>query len=336
MTRGAALLALSSVAAGCSLPPHVSPGAGGGVRIISSNDGMHGRPYGIVVDATSIYWTTTFTAALNPPEPAWLMKAPLAGGAPVALAMWRDDTSVNPHLLAVNDTTIYWTNFLPTSGSLMSMPIGGGAVTTLVENQNNPHALVIDKDNVYWTNYSDGTVVKMPLAGGEVTPLAIGQALPNMLAIDGTNVYWTTSGGGTVMQTPLDGNGPLVTIASNQVRPYGVVVDATNVYWTTSGSPPDGGPPNGTVMKQALAGGPPVALASSQNGPYNIAIDATNVYWSNFPNDNTSVGALMTVPIAGGTPTVLASADSFGIAVDDTSLYWTDYLSGVVEKLTPK
>jgi len=115
-----------------------------------------------------------------------------------------------------------------------------------------------------------------------------------------------------------------------------VVVDATNVYWTTSGSPVDGGPPNGTVMKLALAGGPPVALASNQDGAYNIAIDATNVYWSNFPNDNVSIGALMTVPIAGGAPVALVPANSYGIAVDATTIYWTDFKSGVVEKLTPK
>ena len=117
--------------------------------------------------------------------------------------------------------------------------------------------------------------------------------------------------------------------------PYAVAVDATNLYWTNSGSPTDAAWPDGTVMKMPLAGGEAVALASNQPGPFNLVVDATNVYWTNYDNGGPN-GALMIVPIAGGTPTPLAAAHSYGIAVDATTIYWTDFISGVVEKLTPK
>ena len=45
----------------------------------------------------------------------------------------------------------------------------------------------------------------------------------------------------------------------------------------------------------------------------------------------------MKVPWMGGTPTTLVSTQNdVGIAVDATSVYWTDYIRGTVMKVTPK
>jgi sugar lactone lactonase YvrE len=51
-------------------------------------------------------------------------------------------------------------------------------------------------------------------------------------------------------------------------------------------------------------------------------VDSTSVYWT-ASND----GTVMEVPIGGGTPVALASLQSYptGIAVDGTSVYWTNY-----------
>jgi hypothetical protein len=47
--------------------------------------------------------------------------------------------------------------------------------------------------------------------------------------------------------------------------------------------------------------------------------------------------SLMKVPLSGGAPTTIASqADVRGLAVDATSVYWTDGTKGTVMRLTPK
>jgi len=76
-----------------------------------------------------------------------------------------------------------------------------------------------------------------------------------------------------------------------------------------------------------------MALAPGGNNPARIAVDGANVYWV----DQSPGGALMKVPISGGSPTTLYTGGvPSGVAVDDTSVYWTDSTNGTVMKLTPK
>jgi hypothetical protein len=98
-----------------------------------------------------------------------------------------------------------------------------------------------------------------------------------------------------------------------------MAIDATSVYWTDCGDPD-----LGRVQKVSKAGGPVVPLASG-NRLSGIAVDSTNVYWVAGTTDASS-GSIMIVPVAGGTPTVLApeSGEPAHIAVDASFVYWGD------------
>lgn len=170
--------------------------------------------------------------------------------------------------------------------------------------------------------------------GYTAVALACGQNTPSGIAVHNGVVYWTNYyAGGAVMSVPVTGGTP-TTIATNQDWPWAIAVDDNNVYWTnydngsagTVGAPGLGQTTSGTVMKVAVTGGTPVMLDQGLEGPFGLAIDATNVYYT-----NAGGGRIKSVPIAGGTATVLATDQvPLGIAVDGTSVYWVSFFNGTV------
>jgi hypothetical protein len=91
-------------------------------------------------------------------------------------------------------------------GSLNSVPIGGGATTTLNTGLTSAgaHGLALDPTTLYLTG--DAAVHAVDIAGGATPPVTLfagdAAAPPFGVAVDGTSIYWTNF---------LAGSGPVVT-----------------------------------------------------------------------------------------------------------------------------
>jgi hypothetical protein len=137
------------------------------------------------------------------------------------------------------------------------------------------------------------------------------------LAVGGGFAYYTTDH--AVRRVSLEGGDP-ETIADGQLPTGAIALSERYVYWA-----------NGQVQGQArvlrapLAGGMPEVVASGLHFPGAIAMDATDVY---FIESCCSSQALWRIAKAGDArPIKLADIPArtfaFGLAVDRTSVYWT-------------
>jgi hypothetical protein len=135
--------------------------------------------YGITTDATSVYWTT-FSA------PCAVMKAPLGGGAPVALATVSSGAGSG---IAVDASHVY----AGAGQTVVKIPLAGGAPVTLATSGG--QGIAIDESYVYFTNFSSsGKVQKVAKSGGPAIVLATDQSMPWGIAVDATSVYWVNAG----------------------------------------------------------------------------------------------------------------------------------------------
>jgi hypothetical protein len=122
------------------------------------------------------------------------MKVLQAGGTPVRLASGQGGVGRG---IAVDGASVYWTrNGVggAGNGTVMKMPVDGGAPTALASGTSNATAIAVDARSIYWVSFDigGGSLMRMPLDGGTPTTLA-SRVSPSDLAVDATNVYFTMS-----------------------------------------------------------------------------------------------------------------------------------------------
>ncbi|XP_078588481.1 uncharacterized protein LOC144869249 [Branchiostoma floridae x Branchiostoma japonicum] len=209
--------------------------------------------------------------------------------------------------------------FLPGYFLFLQYTVGNGA--------HKPTAVDYDRtgDFIYWTsvNGADSVVARFPYQTGTILGLDGELASePEGIAVDpiSRNLYWTDTGTDRIIVSRLDGSFRKSLITQGLDEPRAIVVDPNSgwMYWTDWGSPPK-------IERARMDGTERSVIVNIGQGqwPNGLALDAAanRLYWSNGGS-----GEIWTSGVTGSNPRrIFTHTDRslFGIAVDETYLYWT-------------
>jgi hypothetical protein len=276
-------------------------------------------PIGIALDANNIYYTDDGNGLVY--------SVPKAGGASVALV--TSGQAASAWDIIVVGSSVYWSTY--NQEKILSVPITGGAASTLSSVENVPAGLASDGTSLFWANswqeapairaenLSTGLVSTLDLPGDGGT-VVIG---PSAIAVDGTYVYWGNEAGAgpsSVYRANKDGSNP-IQLATTVDPVEGITVDATNVYFTVD--------LGGGVYSVPIGGGATTPIATGEANPTDIVTDATSVYWLNGAGVRKapkSGGPAITLGTCNGNLSTISPycGRAVSLAVDATYVYWTD------------
>jgi uncharacterized repeat protein (TIGR03803 family) len=313
-----------------------------------------------------------------------LFSIPVGGGTPTVLTSFSQAYVAKPNAvltLSGDGNSLYGTTFNPfngvNNGSVFSIPVTGGTPTVLASTGGARWSSLTPSGNTFYSTAAvggiDGVswVSSVPITGGTPTTLASlsgsndTNPVANLtLSRDGYTLYGTTASGGvsgygTVFSVPITG-GTSTILASfngnNGQYPAGgltLSADGSTLYGTTryggasyTGSSYSG---YGTVFSLPITGGTPTVLASfdGTNGtnPWasvTFSGDGSILYGTTGFGGTSGDGTVFSVPITGGTPTVLASFNgnngvrpSNNLVLLGNTLYGTTYRGGTGYNGTP-
>jgi len=205
------------------------------------------------------------------------------------------------------------------AGSVVSVPLGGGAVTSLYGNLFSPLGIAALGQNLYWIDPNSGPgtgtqILTAPITGGgPITAIFTGSTIVDGsgLATDGTRLFAADEVQGNVFRLNPDGSG-LTQLGGSR---YGgffnnehlntITVSGGTVYVADSGK-------SGVISPQVVSipatGGSFTTLFSGSPfvSPRGIAIGGDTIYVADGGTDS-----IWSLPITGGTPSLYASDPRF-------------------------
>ncbi len=167
---------------------NVTSKATGATSHLTTLVGVPDTSRGIALDADRIYFVHGSSISSMPRE----------GGATTALVTGRAGLVTSEPSIAIDETTLYWTEFNDgASSGVYSVPLAGGPVTTLATGRLGATGLVASAGTLYWMDVNAAAVVKMPTTGGTPSVVAANQPWPVSIAVDATSIYWLNFGSTT-------------------------------------------------------------------------------------------------------------------------------------------
>jgi hypothetical protein len=261
----------------------------------------------VAMDSENLYMTC---------EDGWVYRLSKTGtGGPARVVSFPGNYAWG---LAVDQSNVYVTaiaNGLD-GGVVLSAPKGGGEGTVLASTQVRPWGIAVDDSEIYWLeqgapsgenaagSLQPGAVVAMPKTPGAGVPakaLASDVISGDFLALDDDAIYWHELD--AIRRVPKTGgaaetlfHAPIATLSTN------LIVSGGLVFWEDSvvGS--------ASIMSVATGGGRPNTLAANVSPPSSLALLGETLFWTDM--EGTTVGTLRSLPVSGGTETVISPANA--------------------------
>lgn len=184
--------------------------------------------YDIAIDATFIYWADS-------QETGRIGRSKLDGTEPLPNFIKPGGF---PNGIAVDGTTIYWTDF--TAQKIRKAALAGGAASDLVTGLTNLQAITVDATFIYFTWSEAGTtkIGRCKLSGAEVNKsfITLGTVVGpgDDLAVNATHIYWCNNlaGGSLIGRAKIGGTEVLPELVKTGVgyQPMSLALDA-NYLW---------------------------------------------------------------------------------------------------------
>jgi hypothetical protein len=288
---------------------------------------------GLAVSGTTVYFIDNLSHALN--------SVPLAGGALTTLATNLGPLSDgNSSVMVLADGNAYWSElgtmsgccYTGGTGAIRRVPLGGGAVATVLGGLDLPGSVSLEGTNLAWTEA--WRVGKAAMTGGGVATIASGIAsnlariaadANSLYVLDGDYVKKLPLAGGQAQKLAYTNDGVL---GDFSLKAQDIATDGTSVYWTTDNGAGVTAP---VVRKVPVAGGAVTTIAreavftNTQDCYWRIAVQGSNVYWSS-GGTNSPIGcAVLKVSVNGGPVTTVVDYPYLAdFTVDDSYVYFSD------------
>jgi hypothetical protein len=298
--------------------------AGCGVPLLIAHDA---NASALTLSGGYVYWTTRALAGK-------IMRAPVAGGTPETISA----SELYPYEIAVGGGHVYWAALGAQPGNLIQASVTGADRKLLASTADFPsiYGLRADENNAYFVANMN-VLSRIASTGGALQRLSGGpfNSMITDVALDGTQLYWANDGVGMFVTTEpesaslqtVDTAGVTTPVALEtrlDFPQFEIATDANNLYWSDESA----------IYRTAKVGGafsivttlPVVPIAESPI--VDLVSDGTNLFYS----DGRTV---FRVPVGGGDPEVVSQGWKriVKLAVDDTSVYFTDSVRGAVVKL---
>jgi hypothetical protein len=278
-------------------------------------------PYGVAINGPNVYFTSVNnTVEMCTADSCMDTTSQIANG------------QSTPRHITTDSTNVYWANqgFVVDAGFAGSIATCGLAgcpqsmAMLLAPLEQGPLDIAVAAGTVYWTDAYGGRVRSCASAGCAQNPTTIATTseLLSGVAVDSTSIYWAEPKLGNIVKCPLSGCTDPAPFATGQNSPQQVEVVSTTLFWSSADA----------IMSCPASGclGSPDVFANNQVNAFALASDPSNLYWT------TLAGNVLSCPLSGcTTPTVLAASQGqpTAIAVDNTAVYWADYLAGAVMRV---